>query len=152
MAGRLIRIVSASLAVICMAAASTANAQTLRDPTRPPAIGTKGATDNKVEPSGWVLQSVLISPERRYAIINGEVVPIGGSIAGAELIAVAAERVTLRTHDGLRTVHLFPDVTRLGAADAGDSGSKKLPAGRGKKHEGSGIRKLRSEETNEKDN
>lgn len=151
MAGRLIRIASASLAVICVAAASTANAQTLRDPTRPPGIGTKGATD-KVEPSGWVLQSVLISPERRYAIINGEVVPIGGSIAGAQLIAVAAERVTLRTHDGLRTVHLFPDVTRRGAADAGDSGSKKLPAGRGKKHEGSEIRKLRSEETNEKDN
>lgn len=151
MAGRLIRFASASLAVICMAAASTANAQTLRDPTRPPGIGTKGATD-KVEPSGWVLQSVLISPERRYAIINGEVVPIGGSIAGAQLIAVAAERVTLRTHDGLRTVHLFPDVTRRGAADAGDSGSKKLPAGRGKKHEGSEIRKPRSEETNEKDN
>ena len=151
MAGRLIRFASASLAVICMTAAVAATAQNLRDPTRPPATSAKGATD-KIEPTGWVLQSVLISPERRYAIINGEVVPVGGSIAGAELVAIAAERVTLRTHDGMRTIHLFPDVTRLGAADAGDSGMKKLPAGRGKKHTGSEIRKLRSEEMNEKDN
>ena len=72
----------------------------------------------KSEITEWVLQTVLISPERRYAIINGEVVPIGGSIAGAELVAIAEERVTLRTAEGLRIVHLFPDVTRLGAAES----------------------------------
>ena len=63
---------------------------------------------------GWVLQSVLISPERRYAIINDEVVALGGSIAGAELVAVAEERVTLRTQEGLRIVRLYPDVTQTG--------------------------------------
>ena len=109
-----------------MAVASTAVAQALRDPTRPPAASAIGGA-GKAEQSGWILQSVLISPERRYAIINGEVVPLGGSIAGAELVAVAAERVTLRTRDGLRVVHLFPDVTRLGAADAGTGATKQMP-------------------------
>ena len=59
--------------------------------------------------------------------------------------------MTLRTRDGLRTLHLFPDVTRLGAADAGETG-KNLSSGRGKKRESQEIRKLRSEEMNEKDN
>lgn len=128
MAGRLIRPVTALLVLACVAGASLSAAQTLRDPTRPPAVGGKGEA-SKSEPSGWVLQSVLISPERRYAIINGEIVQIGGSIAGAELIAVAAERVTLRTRQGLRVVRLFPDVARLGAADAssGTTGQKPAP-------------------------
>ena len=102
--------------VMFMAATSTAFAQALRDPTRPPTASKKGVTDVP-EQSGWVLQSVLISPERRYAIINGEIVPLGGSVAGAELIAVAAERVTLRTPEGLRVVQLFPNVIRLDPAD-----------------------------------
>ncbi len=115
-------------AVLCMAVASTAVAQGLRDPTRPPPAASAIAGAGKAEQSGWILQSVLISPERRYAIINGEVVPLGGSIAGAELVAVAAERVTLRTRDGLRVVHLFPDVTRLGAAEASIGVTQPMPA------------------------
>jgi len=103
-------------ALACAAASTTAGAQAMRDPTRPPSM-TRGGS-GKAEASGWILQSVLISPERRYAIINGEVVPIGGSIAGAELVAVAPEHVTLRTQEGLRVLQLFPDVTRLGVADA----------------------------------
>ena len=126
MAGGLMRCSSILLAVVFITAASTAFAQALRDPTRPPAASAKGAA-GKAEPSGWILQSVLISPERRYAIINGEVVPIGGAIAGAELVAIAAERVTLRTPEGLRILHLFPDVTRLGAAE-GTGAVKQLAA------------------------
>ncbi len=135
MAGRLMRYSPILAALICVVTASTAAAQALRDPTRPPpAASAKGAA-GKIEQSGWILQSVLISPERRNAIINGEVVRLGGSIAGAELVAVAEERVTLRTREGLRVVHLFPDVTRLGAADASP--------GSGKKYQSSEIRSLR---------
>ncbi len=125
MAGRLRRHTLVLAALVCAVTASMAASQTLRDPTRPPAMSAKGAA-GKIEPSGWILQSVLISPERRYAIINGEVVPIGGSIAGAELVAVSAERVTLRTRDGLRVVHLFPDVTRLGVANASPGSTKRM--------------------------
>ena len=131
MAGSLMRHISILLTVFCIAAASTAGAQALRDPTRPPAASAKGIA-GKTEQSGWILQTVLISPERRYAIINGEVVAVGGSIAGAELIAVAAERVTLRTPEGLRVVHLFPDVTRLGAAES-NGAAKRMTASEAEK-------------------
>ena len=133
MAGRLMRHTSILLTAGWMAVASTAVAQALRDPTRPPAASTK-AVAGRTEQSGWILQSVLISPERRYAIINGEVVPVGGSIAGAELVAIAAERVTLRTREGLRVVHLFPDVTRLGAAEAGPDTAKRMQVPEAKKN------------------
>ena len=125
MAGGLKRLSGTLAALSCVATVSTAAAQALRDPTRPPAAGTKAAM-GRIEQAGWILQSVLISPERRYAIINGEVVQLGGSIAGAELVAVAEERVTLRTREGLRIVHLFPDVTRLEAVDAGAAAAKPI--------------------------
>ena len=125
MAGRLMLRASMLLAATGLAAAATAGAQAMRDPTRPPVASTRSLA-GKTEPSGWILQSVLISPERRYAIINGEVVPIGGSIAGAELISIAAERVTLRTREGLRVVYLFPDVATLGIADAASDKSRSM--------------------------
>jgi MSHA biogenesis protein MshK len=117
------------LALTCTAHAPTVLAQVLRDPTRPPFASARG-TASAVTQTGWTLQSVLISPERRYAIINGEIVPLGGSVAGAELIAIAEERVTLRPADGLRVVQLFPNVRRLektksaGATDGAPDANK----------------------------
>ncbi len=114
-------------ALICVVTGSTAVAQALRDPTRPPPAASARVAAGRIEQSGWVLQSVLISPERRYAIINGEVVALGGSIAGAELVAIAEERVTLRTQEGLRIVRLYPDVRRQGVADASAGATKRMP-------------------------
>ena len=149
MADRLRRHTLILAALVCAVTASMAASQTLRDPTRPPAVSAKGAA-GKIEPSGWILQSVLISPERRYAIINDEVVSVGGSIAGAELVAIAEERVTLRTREGLRILNLFPDVARLNAADASPGAAKRRQA-----PQAQAIRRIRDPDTpglrNEKD-
>jgi MSHA biogenesis protein MshK len=111
--------------VVCVLVVSTTAAQALRDPTRPPAFASaRAATAGKNEVPVWVLQSVLISPERRYAIINGEVVPLGGAIADAELVAINEERVTLRTREGLRILHLFPDVELQGVRPESPTGEK----------------------------
>ncbi len=93
--------------------APLAAAQALRDPTRPPVIFGRtgdGGLVSRSRDAEWVLQSVLLSPERRYAIINGEVLSLGGSVAGAELVAIREGEVTLRAGGALRTVRLFPDV------------------------------------------
>ncbi len=119
MAGRLMRHLTLGFALACMAGSSFAAAEGLRDPTRPPSASAKGATERR-ESSGWHLQSVLISPERRYAIINSEVVAIGGAVSGAQLLAVAPEQVTLRTREGVRILQLYPDVVRP------DAGAKKV--------------------------
>ena len=88
-----------ALGAALAACAPLAAAQALRDPTRPPVIfGRTGAGGNvsRTRDAEWVLQSVLLSPERRYAIINGEVLALGGSVAGAELVAIREGEVTLR--------------------------------------------------------
>jgi MSHA biogenesis protein MshK len=93
--------------------APLAAAQALRDPTRPPVVFGRtgdGGIMGRSRDAEWVLQSVLLSPERRYAIINGELLALGGSVAGAELVAIREGEVTLRTGGALRTVRLFPDV------------------------------------------
>jgi len=90
-----------------------AAAQALRDPTRPAFFSGRpgeGGIVSRGRDADWVLQSVLLSPERRYAIINGEVLTLGGSVAGAELVAIREGEVTLRAGGALRTVRLFPDV------------------------------------------
>jgi len=90
-----------------------AAAQVLRDPTRPAvSLGRTGdgGIVNRGGNAEWVLQSVLLSPERRYAIINGEILSLGGLVAGAELVAIREGEVTLRAGGALRTVRLFPDV------------------------------------------
>lgn len=91
--------------------ALSAAAQALRDPTRPPVMTAQGKAAGSMA-SAWVLQSVLISKERRYAVINGQVVSPGELVSGAELVAIAENRVMLRTQEGLKSVHLFPDVAR----------------------------------------
>jgi hypothetical protein len=118
MAGRLMRHLTLGFALACMAGSSIAAAEALRDPTRPPSTSARGA--ERRESSGWHLQSVLISPERRYAIINSEVVAIGGAVSGAQLLAIAPEQVTLRTREGVRILQLYPDVVRP------EAGAKKV--------------------------
>lgn len=119
MAGRLMRHLALGFALACMAGSSFATAEALRDPTRPPSASAKGAAERR-ETSGWHLQSVLISPVRRYAIINNEVVAVGGAVSGAQLLAVAPEQVTLRTREGVRVLQLYPDVVRP------EAGAKKV--------------------------
>ncbi len=118
MAGGVMRLVPLLAALAGVGAQPLSAAQDLRDPTRPPAIARTAGATGGIDSSGWNLQSVLIAPERRYAIINGAVVQLGGAIAGAVLVAVAEASVTLRTREGLRIVHLFPRVTKLDALRA----------------------------------
>ena len=102
-----------ALGAVLVACAPLAAAQALRDPTRPPVTfgrTAEGGNVSRGRDAEWVLQSVLLSPERRYAIINGEVLALGGSVSGAELVAIREGEVTLRAGGVLRTVRLFPDV------------------------------------------
>ncbi len=132
---------SLALGAALAVCAPRAEAQALRDPTRPPSMFGKagtGANMSARRDTEWVLQSVLLSPERRYAIINGEVLSLGGSVAGAELVAIREGEVTLRAAGGLlRTVRLFPDVdmhsgalpqARLPKQDVAKPGSRPGPA------------------------
>lgn len=90
--------------VLCVltavAASPTAAAQAgLPDPTRPPTASADQADRAGGAQGGKPahrLQSVLISRERKLAVIDGRTVRLGGRIDDARVVAITENGVTLR--------------------------------------------------------
>ena len=93
-------------------------AEPFNDPTRPafdlvPGLssgGVAGDASDKVEVPPLGLQSVIISPAREAAIINGTEVERGGKYGDAELIVVNETCVVLMGPQGRQVMHMFPTV------------------------------------------
>jgi len=88
-------------------------AQGLQDPTAPP-----NASDAAGDvPSGPRLQSVILSTDRKLAVIDGAAVPLGGRAGDAILIRIGVAEVTLKRGDQYETLYMFPGgVQRRGRA------------------------------------
>jgi len=98
--------------VLCLAGPAAAQRQTLVDPTRPPmALGESQARE-PAAPTGPKLQSVLISPTRRVAVISGSTVVQGGKYGGATVTSITEGAVLLRYADRKETLRLIPDVVK----------------------------------------
>ncbi len=108
-------------ALAAMALAASAHAESLPDPTRPPPailVPANAAGDTAEPTGGLVLQSVLIAPDRRSAVISGQAMAVGDAVGGLRLMRVAAAEVTLEGLEGSRTLSLFPDVRKRKPRDA----------------------------------
>ena len=120
--------VPAYLALAVALLAGTASAQMVNDPTRPP--GGFAAGDPEVAGDaggGLVLQSVMISPSRKAAIINGAMVRLGEKYGDAVLIRVAENEVVLKSGDATQVLKMYPGVEKRERAPA----STKRPPRRG---------------------
>jgi MSHA biogenesis protein MshK len=108
---------SALLVALAGAMGSTAaQPQIMTDPTRPP-IGIFADVPDATAP-GNQLQSVMISPTRRAAIINGVVVELGAKYGDAVLMRVAEDEVVLRSGSSQQVLKLHPGVEKLDVARA----------------------------------
>ncbi|HZW21676.1 MSHA biogenesis protein MshK [Noviherbaspirillum sp.] len=87
-------------------------AETLVDPTRPPAAVSAGDVRGPAAEEGPVLQSILISPVRTVAIISGQTVRVGDRIGDAQVAKITENEVILRSGKGLQTLKLFPSVEK----------------------------------------
>jgi MSHA biogenesis protein MshK len=110
------RTLACALVAALTSAAAAAQAR-LADPTRPPQSAP--AADEPAKPdeakapkSGPQLQSVLISPQRKLAVIDGRTVPLGGEVDGAKLVAITEGGVTLRRGSQTQTLRLNPGVQK----------------------------------------
>jgi MSHA biogenesis protein MshK len=100
---------------LAMAATGLAYAQTLPDPTRPPAgfnLAVGAAAPAQAAPDPLVLESVLIHPDTRIAIINGERLRLGQKIRGLRLVRIADSEVVLLEGSERRTLKLYPGVRK----------------------------------------
>ena len=111
-----------SAARICAVAATLsshahATAQIMIDPTRPPRSATAAhAGDLAGEtPSAPVLQSVMITPTHRSAIIGGERVELGGRYGDAQVVKITESEVVLRSAARTEVLKMYPDVEKKSA-------------------------------------
>lgn len=102
--------------LVLVLAPTIAAAQVMNDPTRPPAGFAAEAPEGAV--AGNQLQSVVISPVRRAAIINGVVVELGQKYGDAVLTRVAEDEVVLGSGDSRQVLKLHPAVEKVGIARA----------------------------------
>jgi len=90
---------SFSLALANMLCISISFADTLKDPTAPPAsLNTITSAYNKVE-TGPILQSIMIGPQTHAAIINGQKVLLGQKYLASTLIKLNEHEAVLRHPD-----------------------------------------------------
>ena len=101
------------LTMLLLCLPQVAAAEPLPDPTRP-AIDLSGGAEGvaPVEAAPQGLQSTIISPQYRAAIINGETVRLGGKSGDSRLVEVREDSVVLQDAQGRRRVlELFPKVS-----------------------------------------
>jgi MSHA biogenesis protein MshK len=114
-------IVAVACGLTLTAMATFATAASLPDPTQPPAalIATGNGNDEGVAAQRPLLQSVMISPARRVAIISGQTVALGGLYQGARLVRVGETEVVLRSGNETQTLKLFPELEKQPVSAAG---------------------------------
>lgn len=98
----------------------TLAAQPLRDPTRPPpgAFAVSKAGGKPDARKSMMLQTVLISPQRRTVVISGRVMSIGDTMDGYRLVEIREAEVVMKGSKGTRTLRLYPAVSKVAATVA----------------------------------
>ena len=120
------------LTAAMLAGTAGAQAQAMTDPTKPPAAlsapgGSSESPGTQEDTAGMQLQSILMSSGRKVAVINGNMVPLGGMVGEAKLVAISETQVVLKKGDETEVLKLFPGVdkqpSKRRAARAGAKGS-----------------------------
>lgn len=99
--------------LVMLAAAGQALAQNnLPDPTRPPASMHAGGAAATAGPGEPVLQSVLISPQRKVAVISGETVQVGDRVGEARVMRISEGEVVLARDGKPQSLKLYPGIEK----------------------------------------
>ena len=97
------------LMALGLLAGTAAVGQGLSDPMRPPSAAPDFV---RAAPASSRLQSVLISPGRKLAVIDGRTVMLGERVGDATLVAISPAQVTLQTGGAYQTLKLLPGIER----------------------------------------
>src|SRR5690349_10300383 len=105
--------------LLCLALLVSAAVQAqMNDPTRPPANFGSTADTDADSGGGTVLQSVIISPTNKAAIISGVMVKLGEKYGDAVLAKVTENEVVLKSGTTSQVLKLHPGVEKREPASA----------------------------------
>lgn len=103
-----------SLALLCSAGSAVAqqaliiDGESFRDPTRPPRVAAAQAQSADIAVShDFAVTFIRSGGDSSTAVINGTLVPLGGSIDGAIVRAIGTDSVTLEVEGQLVEVNAF---------------------------------------------
>lgn len=95
------------------AAMTVAGAQTLADPTRPPAGIDNPSPETGAEKPAAGLQTIIRRKgEKPAAVINGEYVALGGRVGAARVVRIGEDSVTLKGPAGTEVLKLVPGIEK----------------------------------------
>lgn len=101
------------LVAVLLGTGPLVTAGTLEDPTRPAnsALTSRNRTPGFVN-NGWVLNSTLVAPDRRVAVINGVHVSEGESVGNATVLQIRKLEVVIQAAGKRKTLELLPDIVK----------------------------------------
>jgi MSHA biogenesis protein MshK len=117
----------AALIIAFVALSLPVAAQTLVDPMRP---ATAGAGDGEAapRPAGPVLEQVVLSDGRKFAVISGRRVAVGDRLGDATVVSIGPDQVTLRGGT-TQVLRMFPRAERKNPGVAPAPQSRKAEEG-----------------------
>jgi MSHA biogenesis protein MshK len=83
------------------------------DPTRPPGAKAGDEQEATAGGAGARLESVLISPDRRIAVIGGQQFRVGDKFGEGRIVGISETEVVIRGPESSETLKLFPDVQKV---------------------------------------
>jgi len=91
-------------------AAVAAAAAPFADPTRPPSAAEEAGGEGL--PPGPRLESVLISPQRKLAVISGREVRLGERFGEGRVVRITPTEVAIRRGGETEVLRLFPSYSK----------------------------------------
>lgn len=85
--------------------------QSLDDPMRPPAAESQAAIAAGA-PAAGQLQAVIVSPQRKIAVIDGAVVPLGADVRGGKLAGVSDSVAIVRKNGERDVLLMHPNIDK----------------------------------------
>ena len=85
-----------------------ASAAALHDPMRPGGAAPPSPSTERAPAPSYRLDSIILAPQRRSAIINGRLVNEGEMLGRAQITRIEASRVTLRIGNQHHVLTLLP--------------------------------------------
>jgi flagella basal body P-ring formation protein FlgA len=90
-------------------ASPVCHAETMTDPTQPPASLN---INNTASPNASTVQSVTLGKTQRYAMINGNMVKVGDTIDAGRIIKITESDVWVKAGNVVSRISLFPNVSK----------------------------------------
>lgn len=94
---------------LLLAVAGSALAAPFADPTRPPSASAAGAAAVSTGPR---LESVLVSPARRVAVIDGKEYRAGEAFGDGRILSIAPAGVAIQRGSQTEILRLYPEYTK----------------------------------------